>query len=162
MAFCLYSQAGLAASWLYASMNLVSILQKARTGVMIENETRKLMKILHLTPDDIYHVFCLALCLTCVDGQMSDKEGETLTRLGFGLGLGPEDISALADNAQDAIRDTSVSDVIAFSLANLKAKLQPDQLRGVKQILRHLAAADRTVHPEEKALLELINEIWQE
>jgi uncharacterized tellurite resistance protein B-like protein len=129
---------------------------------MLENETRKLMKILHLTPDDIYHVFCLALCLTCVDGQMSDKEGETLTRLGFGLGLGPQDITALADNAQEAIRDTSVPDVIAFSLANLKAKLNPDQLRGVKQILRYVAGADRKIHPEEKVLLDLINEIWQD
>ncbi|MCX7717458.1 MAG: TerB family tellurite resistance protein [Candidatus Sumerlaeaceae bacterium] len=129
---------------------------------MLENETRKLMKILHLRPDDIYHVFCLALCLTCVDGQMTDKEGETLTRLGFGLGLGPQDIAALTDNAQEAIRDTSVPDVIAFSLANLKAKLNHDQLRGVKQILRYVAGADRKIHPEEKALLDLINEIWQD
>ncbi|MCX7019623.1 MAG: TerB family tellurite resistance protein [bacterium] len=128
----------------------------------MEEVTRKLKKMLDLSPDEIYHVFCLALCVSCIDGKMTEKEGELLTRLGFGLGLTPQDIEALTDNARQAIKETSISDVIAFSLARLKTQLTHEQLGAVKQILRHVAAVDREILESEKALLELVQEIWED
>jgi len=128
----------------------------------MDNTTRKLVKLLQFTPDQIYHLFCLALCLTWADGTVSQQEGETLTRLGFGLGLSPEDIQALTKNAESAIRETSVADVIAFSLASLKKSLSPEQMAGAKEILRFVAKSDRKVPPNEKALLDLIEEIWKD
>ena len=126
----------------------------------MDNETRKLMKLLHLGPDEIYHVFCLALCVSMLDGQITDEEGEMLTRIGFGLGLSPEDIEALARNAKEAIRDTSPEDVIAFSIASLKTKLDHDQLQGIKQILKFVAASDRSLARSERQLLDVVDEIW--
>jgi len=128
----------------------------------MEEVTRKLKKMLNLSQDEIYHVFCLALCVSCIDGKMSDKEGELLTRLGFGLGLTPQDIEALTDNAKQAIEETSMSDVIAYSLAKLKTRLSAEQLGGVKQILRHVATVDREIPETEKELLKLVQEIWED
>lgn len=128
----------------------------------MDNETRKLMKLLRLSPDQIYHVFCLAICMVYVDGKITPEEGESLTRIGFGLGLGPDDISVMQDNALGAIRDTSPTDVIAYSLASLKSSLDPDQMDGVKQVLRYVAGTDRTFDTAETALLELVNEIWKD
>jgi uncharacterized tellurite resistance protein B-like protein len=128
----------------------------------MDNETRKLMKLLHLTPDEIYHVFCLALCMGYADGKITDQEGEILTRIGFGLGLSPEDISAIGENAKGAIADTSPADVIAFSIASLKARLHPEQLNGVKQILKFVAASDSDMDSSETAILGLLDELWPE
>lgn len=128
----------------------------------MQDDTRRLMKLLNLTPDEIYHVFCLTLCMATVDGKMTDREGEMLTRIGFGLGLMPQDISALAANAKDAIENTSRADVIAFSLASLKERLTSEQLRGVKQIIRFVAGVDKNLVQSETDLLNLVNEIWDE
>lgn len=127
---------------------------------MLTNETRKLMKLLHLNPDQVYHVFCLALCMALTDGRVTDEEGEMLTRIGFGLGLTPEDISALGENAKQAIAETSRPDVIAFSVASLKASLDSEQLDGIKQILRYVAASDHNVADDEQALLTVLDEMW--
>jgi len=126
----------------------------------MNNETRKLMKLLHLGPDEIYHVFCLALCMAYLDGRVSDEEGEILTRIGFGLGLSPEDISALGENAKGAILETSPADVIAFSIATLKARLDPEQLEGIKQILRFVAASDESMDSSEMELMDILEEMW--
>lgn len=126
----------------------------------MDNETRKLMKLLHLGPDEIYHVFCLALCMAYVDGRVSDEEGEVLTRIGFGLGLTPEDISALGENAKAAVAETSPGDVLAFSIASLKAKLDPEQLQGIRQILQFVAVSDSNMSSSEQDLLTLLDEIW--
>lgn len=126
----------------------------------MNNETRKLMKLLHLGPDEIYHVFCLALCMAYLDGRMSDEEGEMLTRIGFGLGLTPEDISALGENAKNAIAETSPVDVVSFSIATLKTKLDPEQLQGVRQILQFVAVSDDAMDDSEQDLLTLLDEIW--
>jgi uncharacterized tellurite resistance protein B-like protein len=123
--------------------------------------TRRLKKILKLTPDEIYHVFCLALCVSAVDGEMTDREGEALTRLGFGLGLSPEDIEMLTKNAKEAVRETSAADVIAYSAACLKQTLSGEQLEGVKQILKYVARSDRRVPDVEKALLDVLNDTWK-
>lgn len=128
----------------------------------VNNETRKLMKLLHLEADEIYHVFCLALCIGMLDGHISDEEGEVLTRIGFGLGLTPEDIEALGQNAKDAIQETSPADVIAFSLATLKTKLSHDQLQGVKQILKFVAVSDHRLARSEQQMLDVVDEIWPE
>ncbi len=127
---------------------------------LMNNETRKLMKLLHLGPDEIYHVFCLALCMAYLDGRVSDEEGEILTRIGFGLGLTPEDISALGENAKSAIAETSPVDVIAYSVASLKAKLDVEQLQGVRQILQFVAVSDEHMDSTEQDLLHLLDEIW--
>jgi len=124
------------------------------------NTTRKLTKLLGLKPDDIYHVFCLALCMGAADGKITDKEGEVLTRLGFGMGLSAEDISALSKNARDAVEETSTADVIAFSVASLKGQLDHDQLSGVKQILQFVAASDHVIADSESQLLQLVKEVW--
>lgn len=126
----------------------------------LNNETRKLMKLLDLDMDEIYHVFCLALCMAYVDGQVNSEEGEILTRIGFGLGLSPEDISALGENAKAAVAETSPSDVIAFSVASLKARLDEEQLEGVIQILRFVAVSDDVVDSAEKEFLLLLKEMW--
>jgi uncharacterized tellurite resistance protein B-like protein len=118
------------------------------------------MKLLNLRADEIYHIFCLALAVADIDGSMTDMEGETLTRIGFGLGLSPGDISALSRNAKEAMEKTSRADFIAFSLTSLKQRLTMEQLSGVKQIIRFVAGADRKIVPEEKALLNLVNELW--
>ena len=118
------------------------------------------MKLLHLGPDEIYHVFCLALCMAYLDGRVSDEEGEILTRIGFGLGLSPEDISALGENAKGAILETSPADVIAFSIATLKARLDPEQLEGIKQILRFVAASDESMDSSEMELMDILEEMW--
>jgi uncharacterized tellurite resistance protein B-like protein len=128
----------------------------------VDNTTRRLLKILQLTPDQVYHVFCLALCLTCSDGNVSDKEAEVLTRIGFGLGLSPQDIQALVKNAQAAIVETSIDDVIALSVASLKASLDPEKLASVRQILEFVATADRQVGEEERKILEIIEQAWAE
>lgn|GEM_PF-2616210 len=128
----------------------------------MDNTTRRLLKILQLTPDQVYHVFCLALCLTCSDGKVSDKEAEVLTRIGFGLGLSPQDIQALVKNAQAAIVETSIDDVIALSVASLKASLDPEKLASVRQILEFVATADRQVGEEERKILEIIEQAWAE
>jgi uncharacterized tellurite resistance protein B-like protein len=128
----------------------------------LENTTRKLMKLLQLKPDEIYHIFCLALCVTYADGEVTEGEGEGLTRLGFGMGLSPEDISALVENARQAVKETSTADVIAFSLANLKSSLTTEQLGGVKQILRFVAGSDKKISSSEKVILDLVNEIWSD
>lgn len=122
--------------------------------------TRKLLKILKLTPDQVYHVFCLALCLTCADGKVTAREGELLTRLGFGLGLSPEDIQALLENAARAVQETSAADVIAFSVASLGRSLDADRLAGIRQILEYVASADRRLSGEERQLLAVIDEAW--
>lgn len=126
----------------------------------MNNETRKLMKLLHLDPDEIYHVFCLALCMAHIDGRVSDEEGEILTRIGFGLGLTPEDISALGENAKAAIAETSPADVIAFSIATLKSRLDPEQLQGIRQILQFVATSDKSMDSAEEDLLLLLDDIW--
>lgn len=126
----------------------------------LNNETRKLMKLLDLDMDEIYHVFCLALCMAYMDGQVNSEEGEMLTRIGFGLGLSPEDISALGENAKSAVEETSPSDVIAFSVASLKARLDVEQLEGVIQILRFVAVSDDVVDSSEKEFLQLLTEMW--
>lgn len=128
----------------------------------MNNETRKLMKLLHLDTDEIYHVFCLALCMAYLDGRVSDEEGEILTRIGFGLGLTPEDISALGDNAKAAVAETSPADVIAFSIANLKTRLEPEQLQGVRQIIQFVALSDEAMDDSEEDLLLVLDEIWCE
>jgi uncharacterized tellurite resistance protein B-like protein len=128
----------------------------------MNNETRKLMKLLHLGPDEIYHVFCLALCMAYLDGRVSDEEGEILTRIGFGLGLTPEDISALGENAKSAIAETSPVDVLSYSIATLKTKLDPEQLQGVRQILQFVAVSDDDMDSSEQDLLLLLDEIWAE
>lgn len=128
----------------------------------MQDDTRRLMKLLNLTPDEIYHVFCLTLCMATADGKITDREGEMLTRIGFGLGLMPQDISALAANAKEAIENTSRADVIAFSLASLKERLTSEQLQGVKQIIRFVAGVDKNVVQSEKNLMNLVNEIWDE
>jgi len=126
----------------------------------MNNETRKLMKLLQLGADEIYHVFCLALCMAYLDGRVSDQEGEILTRIGFGLGLTPEDISALEENAKAAVAETSPADVIAFSITSLKARLTPEQLQGVRQILQFVALSDEAMDSSEQDLLALLDEIW--
>ncbi len=126
----------------------------------MNNETRKLMKLLHLNADEIYHVFCLALCMAYLDGRVSDEEGEILTRIGFGLGLTPEDISALGENAKAAVAETSPVDVISYSIASLKAKLDKEQLQGVRQILQFVAVSDDNMDSSEQELLTLLDEIW--
>ncbi len=126
----------------------------------MDNETRKLMKLLHLGADEVYHVFCLALCIGMLDGKISDEEGVALTRIGFGLGLSPEDIEALGDNAKEAIQDTSPADVIAFSLATLKTTLDQEQLSGIKQILKYVAFSDHQLADPEKQMLSVVDEIW--
>lgn len=126
----------------------------------MNNETRKLMKLLHLGADEIYHVFCLALCMAYLDGRVSDEEGEILTRIGFGLGLTPEDISALGENAKAAVAETSPVDVISYSIASLKAKLDKEQLQGVRQILQFVAVSDDEMDSSEQELLTLLDEIW--
>lgn len=126
----------------------------------LNNETRKLMKLLHLGPDEIYHVFCLALCMAYLDGRVSDEEGEILTRIGFGLGLTPEDISALGENAKAAVAETSPADVVSYSIASLKTKLDPEQLQGVRQILQFVAVSDDAMDSSEKDFLGLLDEIW--
>lgn len=126
----------------------------------MDNETRKLMKLLHLGPDEVYHVFCLALCVSMLDGMITDEEGVILTRIGFGLGLSPEDIEVLGENAKEAIRDTSPADVIAFSLATLKTKLDPEQLQGIKQILKFVAYSDHHLADPEEQMLHVVDEIW--
>lgn len=128
----------------------------------MQDDTRRLMKLLNLTPDEIYHVFCLTLCMATADGKITDREGEMLTRIGFGLGLMPQDISALAANAKEAIENTSRADVIAFSLASLKERLTSEQLQGVKQIIRFVAGVDKNVVQSETDLMNLVNEIWDE
>ncbi len=122
--------------------------------------TRKLMKLLNLTPDEIYHVFCLALCVATVDGRVTDKEGEVLTRIGFGLGLSPEDIAALSENAKEAMKNTSRTDVVAYSLASLKQRLTPEQISGVKQIIRFVAGVDKKLVESEKEFIDMVSEIW--
>src|SRR5690606_35228984 len=128
----------------------------------MNNETRKLMKLLHLDIDEIYHIFCLALCMAYLDGRVSDEEGEILTRIGFGLGLTPEDISALGENAKAAVAETSPADVIAFSIANLKTRLEPEQLQGVRQIIQFVALSDEAMDDTEEDLLLVLDEIWCE
>lgn len=128
----------------------------------MDQTTRKLMKLLDLTRDEVYHIFCLALCVTALDGRISEEEGMVLTRIGFGLGLSPEDITALGKNAREAIAETSISDVIAFSIASLKMRLDGEQLNGVKQILKLVMISDKRVDQSEKELLALIDEIWPE
>ena len=126
----------------------------------MDNTTRKLVKLLHIDKDQVYHVFCLALCMTCADGAVTDREAEMLTRIGFGMGLSPEDIHVLTQNARDAITETSISDVIAFSVASLKAALSKDQLEHVRQVLKFVATSDREIGESEEELLRLIEEVW--
>ncbi|MBX7244093.1 MAG: TerB family tellurite resistance protein [Candidatus Sumerlaeaceae bacterium] len=128
----------------------------------MNNETRKLMKLLHLSKDETYHVFCLALCMGLVDQDMPAEEGETLTRIGFGLGLSPEEISELIDEARTAIKSMGLADVASQSLARLKERLDEDQMRGIKQILRYVAGSDKKMAPQEKALMDLVNEVWED
>lgn len=128
----------------------------------MDRTTRKLMKLLDLDRDEVYHIFCLALCAGAMDGNISTEEGEVLTRIGFGLGLSPEDITALGKNAREAIRETSISDVIAFSVAKLKSRLTPEQLGGVKQILKIVVVSDKHVGESERELLKVIEEMWQD
>jgi hypothetical protein len=131
---------------------------------MVNNETRKLMKLLQLDQDEVYHVFCLALCIAQLDGRISDQEGEVLTRIGFGFGLDPEDIRIMGQNAMEAIRDTSPADVIAFSIATLKARMPEEKLGQVKQLLRYVAASDQVAGEgnaaSEDELLALLDEVW--
>lgn len=126
----------------------------------MDNTTRKLLKILHLTPDQVYHVFCLALCLVCSDGKVSDREAEMLTRIGFGLGLSPQDIQSLLENAKSAVAETSVADVVAYSVASLKKSLDAERLEGVRQILEFIATSDRHMSTEERNLLQVITDAW--
>ena len=95
-----------------------------------------------------------------LDGRVSDEEGEILTRIGFGLGLTPEDISALGENAKSAVAETSPADVIAYSIASLKAKLDPEQLQGIRQILQFVAVSDEEIDSSEQDFLQLLDEIW--
>jgi|688.fasta_scaffold2312431_1 hypothetical protein len=131
---------------------------------MVTNETRKLMKLLKLDQDEVYHVFCLALCIAQLDGRITDAEGEILTRIGFGFGLDPQDIRVMGQNALDAIRDTSPEDVIAFSIATLQARMPADKLAQVKQLLRYVALSDESGGQQpsqrEQDLLNLLDEIW--
>lgn len=127
---------------------------------MLTNETRKLMKLLHLNADQVYHVFCLALCMAMADGKVTDQEGEMLTRIGFGLGLSPEDIAALGENAKQAIAETSRADVIGFSVASLQSSLDSEQLGGIKQVLRFVATSDNNIADNEQALLSILDEMW--
>jgi uncharacterized tellurite resistance protein B-like protein len=127
---------------------------------MKPNETRKLMKLLDLKPDEIYHIFCLALCVSYLDGKLTLNEEKMLHRIGEGLGLTTDDIKALGENARSAIAETSTSDVIAFSLAALKAKLTHEQLSGVKIILKFVALADHKIESREQELLDIVDEIW--
>jgi uncharacterized tellurite resistance protein B-like protein len=129
---------------------------------MQPNETRRLMKLLHLNPDDVYHVFCLALCVSYVDGTVTLREEQMLDQIGEGLGLTQDDVKALGENARAAIRETSPADVIAFSLATLKAHLNKDQLSGIKIILKYVALADHKIDSEEKQLLDVVEEVWQD
>ncbi len=126
----------------------------------MDNTTRKLLKLLKLTPDQVYHVFCLGLCLICSDKKVSEREAEMLTRVGFGLGLQPQDIKTLIDNAEEAMRETSVADVVAYSVASLKKSLDAERLEGVYEILRFLAASDKAFPVEEQELLKTIREAW--
>jgi hypothetical protein len=126
----------------------------------MDQTTRKLMKLLTLDRDEVYHIFCLALCASAIDGNISVEEGEILTRIGFGLGLSPEDITVLGQNARDAIRETSLSDVIAFSIAKLKTRLTPEQLAGVKQILKIVITSDQHVDESQRQLMNVVDEIW--
>lgn len=127
---------------------------------MNTNDTRALMKMLHLSPDEIYHIFCLALCLVALDGQLNEREGEVLTRVGFGLGLQPEDITALAENAKSAIEETSIDDVAAFSITKLKSRLDPEQMQGVRQILTYIAKFDHHIDVSESEFLKVLDDIW--
>jgi hypothetical protein len=133
---------------------------------MVNNETRKLMKLLKLDQDEVYHVFCLALCIAQLDGRISDQEGEVLTRIGFGFGLDPEDIRIMGQNAMEAIRDTSPADVIAFSIATLKARMPEEKLSQVKQLLRYVATSDQAAGEanasSEEELLALLDEVWSD
>jgi len=126
----------------------------------MKDDTRQLMKLLNLTPDEIYHVFCLTLCMATADGVITDQEGEMLTRIGFALGLMPQDISALAGNAKDAIEETSRTDVVNHSLTALKERLNKEQLSGVKQIISFIAGADKHIDNSEKTMLQMMNEVW--
>lgn len=129
---------------------------------MQPNETRRLMKLLHLDADEVYHVFCLALCVSYVDGTVTLREEQMLDQIGEGLGLTTDDVKALGENARAAIRETSPADVIAFSLAALKARLNRDQLSGIKIILKYVALADHKIDSEEKQLLDVVEEVWQD
>ncbi len=126
----------------------------------MKDDTRQLMKLLNLTPDEIYHVFCLTLCMADADGVITDQEGEMLTRIGFALGLMPQDISALANNAKDAIEETSRTDVVSHSLTALKERLNKEQLSGVKQIIAFIAGADKHIDNSEQSMLQMMNEVW--
>ena len=126
----------------------------------MDNTTRRLLKILNLTADQVYHVFCLALCIVCSDGSVTEREGEMLTRIGFGLGLSPGDIQDLVENAKRAVRDTSVADVVAYSVASLQQSLDAERLEGILQILEFVARSDRKLTRPEEDLLAAIRDAW--
>jgi hypothetical protein len=128
--------------------------------VAVTNETRKLLKLLRLEQDEVYHVFCLALCLAQIDGRITDVEGEVLTRIGLGFGLGPNDIQIMGQNAMEAIRDTSPADVLAFSIATLKARMDQERLDHVRQLLRYVAESDAKKDGTEQEFLSVLDDLW--
>ena len=116
--------------------------------------------MLHLNHEQVYHVFCLMIAMGVMDGDIDSTEAEMLTRLGFSLGLQPRDIEALSASAQDAIHDTSISDVLAFSMVRLKQLLVREQLEGVILILEYMARSDERLNSGESEVLKIARDVW--
>lgn len=124
------------------------------------NETRKLQKLLHLNQEQIYHVFCLAMAMEILDGGIEAAQAEVLTRIGFGLGLQPKDIEEISKSAQEGIKETSVSDVLAFSIVRLKQLLAKEQLEGIVLILEYTANSDRNISASESEVIRIARDVW--
>ncbi|MDD4278322.1 hypothetical protein GX645_05795 [Candidatus Sumerlaeota bacterium] len=124
------------------------------------NETRKLQKLLKLNQEQVYHVFCLALAMGVLDGDMEPNEAEMLTRIGMALGLKPQDIEVISKNAHESIKETSISDLLAYSITRLKQLLTSEQLEGVVMILDYMAHHDTGLHIEESEVVNIAKSIW--
>ena len=124
------------------------------------NETRKLKKLLNLTQEQVYHVFCLAVAIGVIDDDLDPTEAEMLTRIGFGLGLKPKDIEILAKDCQDAIRDTSISDVLAFSIVRLNQLMTHEQLEGIILVLEFITMINNKTNRRESEVINIACDVW--
>ena len=130
---------------------------------MDENETRKLQKLLQLNQEEAYHVFCMALVMQIFAGSEDDAgHMEMLTRIGLGLGLKPKDIEVVSRSAREAIKETSISDVLAFSITRLKQVLNEEQLQGVLMVLEYMAGLTAKKKDAENDVLEIAKQTWFE
>ena len=124
------------------------------------NETRKLKKLLNLTHEQVYHVFCLAVAIGVIDDDLDPNEAEMLTRIGFGLGLKPKDIEVLAKDCQEAIKDTSISDVLAFSIVRLNQLMTHEQLEGIILVLEFITMANNKAKRKESEVIKIACDVW--